>query len=295
MFRVLALLVAAALVFTAGSTWLALFPPVPEDLGGAPNLDGDARKVKIPVGTGDALDGWLLPGNREALLVIFHGYARDHTRAWRYAQFLREDGWTILTVDFRSSRSRNRKPTTVGAWEIEDARAVLDWIASRPEFAGRPVGLFGESLGGSVALVAASERRAVRAVCVDCAFANGRRALEDASRRRVHLPPWPTAPLARAVGRTFTRRDPYALDAEAAARSLAGRPLFFIAAEDDDRFSPAQSRDLWKAAGSPPGALWVLGRDVGHNEAWLRHRGEYERRVGEFFRRSLASAGAGPA
>lgn len=281
--KVIFLLAAAALIFAAGSGYIALYPPVPEDLGGVENLDSEAEKVRIPIGQDDALDGWLLHGKRSALIVIFHGYGRDHTRAWRYAQFLRRGGYSILTVNFRSSRGWNRKPTTLGWYELNDARAVLDWVHAHPRLSRYSLGLFGESLGGSVALMAASRHPEVQVVCVDGAFATGKRALEDASWRWAHLPPWPAAPLARALGKAFTGHDPYALDAETAAREIADRPTFFIHAQGDDRISEAEARDLWRAAGSDAGGLWVLKREVGHNEGWVQHRAEYEKRVMAFY------------
>jgi dipeptidyl aminopeptidase/acylaminoacyl peptidase len=291
--RAILYLALAVALFAGGSGWLLLYPPAPVDLGGVANLDARAEKLRIPVGSDDALDGWLLPGKGAALIVVFHGYGRDHTRAWRYARFLRRGGYAILTVDFRSSRASHRLPTTLGAYELEDARAVLRWLRSEPRLAGDAVGMFGESLGGSVALVAASEAPEVRVVVVDGAFASGRRALEDASRCWAHLPSWPTAPIARALGIAITGRDPYALDAVAAARRLAGRPTLFIHAAGDPRFSTAQAEALWRAAGSRPGGLWVLPRSVGHNEGWLKDRAEYERRVLGFFERHLAAAAAG--
>jgi pimeloyl-ACP methyl ester carboxylesterase len=293
--RVLFFLVAAVVLFAAGSGWIALYPPVRRDLGGVEDLDARAEKVRIPVGPDDTLDGWLLAGRRDALIVIFHGYGREHTRAWRYAQFLQRGGYGILTVDFRSSRSSNRKPTTLGAYELEDARAVLDWIRTRRDLRHQSLGLFGESLGGSVALVAAAGDSAVQVVVVDGAFATGRRALEEASMRWAHLPAWPSALLARALGRVFTGHDPYALDAEAAARALAGRHTLFIAAENDPRFSEAQARSMWRAAGSDPGGLWVLRGPIGHNEGWIKDRAEYERRVLGFYERNLAPAVAATA
>ncbi|MEO5617886.1 MAG: alpha/beta fold hydrolase [Candidatus Eisenbacteria bacterium] len=285
--KVIFLLLLAALIFAAGSGYIALYPPVPQDLGGVENLDAKAERFRIPVGEDDALDAFLLQGRRSALIVIFHGYGRDHTRAWRYAQFLKRGGYAVLTVNFRSSRGWNRKPTTLGWYELNDARAVLDWVRSHPRLSQYSLGLFGESLGGSVALVAASRHPEVRAVCVDAPFATGERALADASWRWAHMPPWPSAPLARALGKVFTRHDPYELDAVAAARAIADRPTLFIHSQKDERFDESQARDLWKAAGSDHEGLWILGGEVGHNESWIMHRAEYEERVLAFYQRHL--------
>ena len=98
----------ALVLFLGGSAWLVLFPPVPKDLAGAENLDPLAQHVRIPVADGDSLDGWYLAPGNGALVVILHGYGRDHTRAWRYGGFLHREGYGLLTFDFRSSRAANR-------------------------------------------------------------------------------------------------------------------------------------------------------------------------------------------
>ncbi len=41
---------ALAALAVGGSALLALYPLIPSDLGGAPNLDRQARRVRIPVG-----------------------------------------------------------------------------------------------------------------------------------------------------------------------------------------------------------------------------------------------------
>ena len=190
--NVLVLALSALAIFVGGSIWLALFPPVIVDLGGATDLDATAARVRIPVGD-DALDGWLLEGSRRAVVIVFHGYARDHRRAWRYAAFLHRAGYSVLAVDFRSSRERGRKPTTLGAYEVPDAEAALAWVLRDPRTDGDAIGLIGESLGGSVALVLAAREPAVAAVVADCPVASGEWALEDAAERKLHLPKWPTA------------------------------------------------------------------------------------------------------
>jgi hypothetical protein len=187
----------ALLLFVGGSTWIALYPPVPTDLAGVENLDAMARHVRIPLADGDALDGWYLPPRNGAVVVLLHGYGRDHTRSWRYGGFLSRAGYGLLAFDFRSSRTTARLPTTLGHYEQADARAALSWLRGRPRARPLRIGLLGESLGGSVALLLGAESPDVKALVVDCAFANGEQALEDACERWAHLPRWPSAALCR--------------------------------------------------------------------------------------------------
>jgi len=284
----------AAVGIVAAAARLALFPFVPRDLGGAPNLDARARRFRIAVAPDDVIDAWHLPGTRDATVIVLHGYGRDHHRAWRYGDFLNRAGYGIVTFDFRSSRATAtgpRLPTTLGHHELLDARAVLQWIESEPGFKDHAIAVLGESLGGSVALMIAAEFPRIAAVVVDCPFSSGLHALEDSSERWARVPRWPAAPIARVVGRTFTGLDPAIPDAIAAAHRLATRPLFFIHCLKDNRLAPRQTTYLWEAAGSKD-RLWLVS-DAGHNEAWRRHTAEYERRVTEFFDAHTATDAAG--
>lgn len=282
---------ACAVVLAAVAAWIALYPPVPRDLGGVTDLDTEARLVQIPRLGGDVLDGWLVAGRGRGVIVFFHGYGRAHDRGWRYASFLREAGYTFLAVDFRCSRARGRVPTTLGVHELEDARATLDWVRTEPTLAGLPLGLLGESLGGAVAIAAAAEYGEVRAVAVDCPFATSARALEDSIVRWARLPGRPLAPLARAFGRAFTGTDPGGFDVLAPAARLHDRPLYLVHSGRDDRLDPAHARDLWRAAGEKD-PRWFLPAS-GHNEAWRDHRELYARRMTAFFDRALHGEGEG--
>ena len=288
--KVIILALSALLLFLAGSFWLALYPTVPADLGGVESLERGARRVAIPVGEDDRVLAWAQPGTKRALVVLFPGYARDHRRMSRYAQFLHRAGYATLAVQFRSARTRDRKPTTLGFWELRDARAVLDWIAAQPRYAGYRVALMGESLGGAVALVVAVEHPEVVAVVADCPFANGRLAIEDGLSAVYHLPRWPTTDLAILLGRVLTGHDPAALDPAKALSALGERPVLLIQGAVEDRFSLRQVRRLENAAG-PGVESWVL-LDAGHNAGWLRHRKDYELRVRMFLAPVFRGVGA---
>src|SRR5262245_37607768 len=260
------------------AAWLALYPPAPRDLGGAPDLDDEAERVRIRVEGGDTVAGWYLPGSRDVTLLLLHGYGRTHHRMWRYAGFLRAAGYGVLTIDFRSSRRRRRLPTTLGYHEALDAEAAWAWLKARvPQ---HRLGVMGESLGGSVALVLAANHDDLEAVIVDCPFATGGEAVEDMLGRFLRLPRWPFAPLAREVGKIASGRDPYATDAVSAASRLTERRVLFIHSENDERLAPRQSERLWEASGRHHPFWRVSG--ARHNRAWLSRRQEYERRVLEF-------------
>ncbi len=262
---------------------LGLYPPTPRDLGGAQDLDDEAERVRIPVAGDDHLDGWHLPGSRPAGVLLLHGYGRTHHRVWRYANFLRPAGYALLTIDFRSSRRSRRLPTTLGLYERDDAEAALEWL--RDHGGARRLAILGESLGGTVGLIAAAGSHEVAAVIVDCPFANGRDAVEDMLGRFLRLPRWPSAPVARALGRWATGRDLYEVDAISAAAALRDRPVMFIHSSGDERLSPAQSHRLWEAAGAKDPVWWVP--EAGHNQAWVKHRAEYERRVLAFLEETI--------
>jgi len=279
-----------ALGFAA--TWMVLFPMLPADLGGAENLDRQSEHVRIPVPGGDSINGWYMPGNGTGTVLLLHGFGRTHNRMWRYGNFLHRAGYGVLTIDFRSARALHRKPTTLGHYELIDAQAALDWLGARTDVAreGR-IGVLGESLGASVAIMLAAVNPGVSAVVEDCGFATGKLALEESCERWAHIPRWPFAQVLRWVGRGVTGYDPGACDVLSAASALATRPVLFIQGMQDDRFSTEQVNELWRAAGSKD-PLWLIA-GAGHNEGWALQRAVYEQRVLAFFDSHLRDRGNG--
>jgi dipeptidyl aminopeptidase/acylaminoacyl peptidase len=197
---------------------------------------------------------------------------------WRYAGFLRAAGYGTLAIDFRSSRPARRLPTTLGYHEREDVEAAWQWLRRRVP--NERLGVMGESLGGSVALMLAADHPDAEMVIVDCPFATGGEAVDDMLVRFLRLPRWPFAPMARQVGILASGHDPCATDAVSAASRLRDRRVLFIHSEEDERVAPRHSERLWEAAGSRH-PLWRVS-GARHNRAWIARRDEYERRVLEF-------------
>ncbi|HYM80716.1 MAG TPA: alpha/beta fold hydrolase [Candidatus Limnocylindria bacterium] len=288
MHRVLVPAISAAILLAAGWAWLAFFPALPVDLGGVESLDPKAEKVRIPVGSDDAVEGWYVRGSEPAAVLLLHGHGRNHQRMWRYGHFLSRAGYAVLAIDFRSAREHRRLPTTLGHHELSDAQAALDWLRARPDLDGHAIGVFGESLGGSVAIRLAAANPDVGAVVDDSGFSTGAEAIADFF-RGVWLPAWPATPLARRLGIVVTGHDPGAHDVLAAAATLRERPLLFIHCMSDRRISPEQSRAVWRAAGEKDTLLLLPG---GHNEGWKKSQARYEAAVTTFLDEHLLLAWA---
>lgn len=136
--------------------------------------------VRFKTGDGVGLVGTLTPGAPGAPVVVFcHEFSSSRRAASRYARFLMDAGVRVFTFDFRGhGDSENPGEYVSRLWptkaEVMDAQAAIEYVRSRPETVGSPVGFLGVSRGGSVALCAAARDSRIRAVVTDGAYSSYR-------------------------------------------------------------------------------------------------------------------------
>jgi fermentation-respiration switch protein FrsA (DUF1100 family) len=199
------------------------------------------------------LHGWFLPavGTPRGIVVHFHGNAANVTAHIGLIEWLPRAGYHVLMFDYRGFGQSQGRVTRAGT--IADGHAAVDCALARPEAQGLPLFAYGQSLGGSVAIVVAAERPAVRAVVAESPFSAYRSVAARHARRLV-----PVDWLARFLA-TITVSDGY--DPIAVVARLAPRPLLVIAAEQDEICFPDEARALYDAAGSPKDFWLVPGAE----------------------------------
>ncbi len=266
------------------SFWLAVRPPRLTALLTPGNVNLPVEELVITTRDGLRLAAWLAPRPGAPAVVLLHGYPADKSDLLSIAATL-HSRFTVLLVDLRYFGASEGQVTTLGYRERDDLRRVVDVLQGR---GFGTVGVFGFSLGGAVALLAAAEEPRIRAVVAYAAFAD----LQTLG-RELYAHFWvlrePLIVLMRVWARMFlghdiTRPSP----AEAAARLRI--PVMLIHSRADDQIPFSHAERLARALEANRAAEMAFVERARHGElspALLQ-------RVGDFFETHLSPAGAEP-
>jgi uncharacterized protein len=171
-----AVLVAVAIgyIAIAALLWLTqeriLFLPVPAR--GIPVAPPGWRleEVAFDAAEGIRLSGVLLlpPRERPPLVIYYGGNAEEVTASAAHVQALYGER-AVLLMNYRGYGGSGGKPGQVAL--VNDALALFDWAASRPELDTQRICVHGRSLGSALA-VAVAAARPVKCVILTSPFAS---------------------------------------------------------------------------------------------------------------------------
>lgn len=243
---------------------------------------------------GVELRGWWVPADGpRGTVVLVHGLNRSRIEMVKKVPFLHRLGWNALLFDLRHHGDSGPAVRGFGFHERQDVHAAV--AEARRRAGGRPVAVWGVSLGAASATLAAAEDPAIAALVCDSAY----RSLRDTVGHHLKLfrsfrwwfrvlPEWPVA---NEVVFWIGRRggfDPDQVDVRKAAARLGGRPALFVANSGDRRMPVEIAFELKEAAGPRAQVLVVPGAT--HGGAYREGTAAYERAVEDV----LAQAVGGP-
>lgn len=219
------------------------------------------------------LRAWLLRAVRtpaRPTVVVAHGVGDSLESFTDVARRLAVRGHDVLLVDLRGHGGSGDAPVTLGAHESGDVRAALRFARERG--LGRDgFALLGNSMGAVSVLLAAADRRDVRAVIAEAPFDTYRDTVAHHARLYYGLPRWlPLTRLAVAAAEWRAGFDADDVDTVAAARRIAA-PLLLIVDGGDARMPEAVVRRVFDAhAAAHPGrtTLWVAA-GAPHCGGWM--------------------------
>lgn len=178
--RILALMLALALAL-GGCTGFLFFPQ--NKLLIEPDRVGVAyRDVNFAAADGINLHGWFLPakpevaGGKACTVLFLHGNAENISTHFAAVWWLPAAGYNVFLFDYRGYGRSAGVPTLPGLHL--DVEAALDTVFAMEGVDPEKIVVFGQSLGGAVAITALAQskyRHRIRALITEGAFSNYRR------------------------------------------------------------------------------------------------------------------------
>ncbi len=131
------------------------------------------EKVSIKSLDGLNLSGMFIHGNenKDKTLLVSHGITSGIPASYKYARPFIERGWNVLLIYHRRHSDSEGKYSTMGYYEKHD---LLSWIEFIKEKVvdNSTIGIHGESMGASSALLTANMTNQIDFIIADCGFSS---------------------------------------------------------------------------------------------------------------------------
>lgn len=137
---------------------------------GTPEDQGLAyESVSFASADGTRLSGWFIPAlsdQPKGTIVHMHGNAQNMTAHWMFAGWVVEQGYNLFVFDYRGYGQSQGVVDEKGVFE--DAVAAIKYTYGREDVDSDRVVVFGQSLGGMLAIAAGGEcNELIRAVVAE--------------------------------------------------------------------------------------------------------------------------------
>ena len=231
------------------------------------------------------LAGWFIPGTNGATVILAHGRGSDHSYMLTDANYLYQDGFSVLLFDFRYRGKSEGDAQTLGAKEAWDIESAMDYLKTRPGVNPDRIGVQGNSMGAAAAILAVAETPEIKGLIAEIPFSSINGILKHTFEKEFGLPSFPFALVTKWISEFRLGVDLDSVSPVEVIGKISPRPVFLIDDSEDDMFPSDSVEVLYKAAKEPK-VLWQVP-GAPHGKGWETAPDEYERRVLAFWRDTL--------
>ncbi len=216
--------------------------------------------------------------------VLVHGYGRNGTFAYDYAEEYLKRGYNVLIPDLRAAGKSEGKFITMGNFESQD---IALWAQKIFEHDDKAQIIFhGVSMGAATVLMASElEIKNLVAVVADCGYTSAYEMFTAQLEKIFSLPEYPIMPAVDIVSKIKTD----AAISEAAPISAVPNskvPTLFIHGTDDELVPYAMMEKLFDASNAPVKEKFTV-EGAGHADAKNKNPQLYFEKVFEFLEKKF--------
>lgn len=223
------------------------------------------------------------PSRNGAVVILSHGYKMDCAEMIPIATLLVSHGYGILLPNQRSHGCSDGEQISFGNHEWRDLEAAVNFLVHQENASS--IGLFGNSMGGALALCYAARDPRIAAVIAQSPYASIAHSINKGVRQFSGLAPFPFAPLIHYHAQRKLNINTASIAPLNTIAAISPRPILLMMGGQDHHVEPDGIFKLHQAAGDTA-ELWYEP-DLDHVEFYQKLPLEFEQRVVDFYNRHL--------
>lgn len=270
--RALATIVSTVLLLSACAPTRLFYYPDRKLYLDPEKLGWDYEMMQFQSDNGKKLLGLLFKTKQQpkGIVVHFHGNFANVSNHFIASHFLVDYGFDVLIFDYEGYGDSEGKPSPKKT--IQDGLGAIKFAESLNRNPKGGVFIFGQSLGGAVAIPVMALRPEVKAAVIESSFPSYRTIARDVLKRSWIT--WVLYPI-------YPFFLPIKYDPVRYLDKIPPRPIFFIHGDKDNVVPDKMSKILFEKAKEPK-QIWIVPGAV-HIGARNKAGKEYEQRVADFF------------
>lgn len=215
------------------------------------------------------------------VVIYLHSNASSRLEGMKLFPYLFEHNINLLLFDFSGSGLSEGEFISLGWYEKEDIKIIIDFIEKQPGVG--KIGLWGRSMGAATVLMYSSGDNRIKAICVDSPFCDFKVLAKELCKKYANIPGFVTETALVFIKKSVKKKNEFDLDDIKPIKYVRNIriPGLFIHALNDEMVPMNHSIKLYH---NYSGEKILSICDGGHNSARLKHINE---KIGCFFKSKL--------
>lgn len=242
----------------------------------------DYQRLTLTTVDGFELAAMYFPSQNGAAVMVQHGYTDTLMHMIPITAMLVRHGYGVILTELRAHGDSEGNLISFGHYEMNDLDAAYHYLLTRSEVDPNRIGILGNSMGGSLAILYAAERNLnIKAVIAQSPYDSVDEAIGKILRKFAGLPNYPFGPMTvffaeRKLDSTNEQFAPINV-----IRKLSPRPVFIMMGGQDSFVNPDGGIRLFEAAGEP--RRYWYDSTLEHVAFSKQHPAEFETAITDFF------------
>ncbi len=230
---------------------------------------------------------WFIPSkanHTEKTVIICHGWGASKGDLLLTTSFLL-DHFNLLYFDFTNHGESGGNKTSMGKYEAEDIVSAVDYLKKYKKKESQNVGVYGFSMGASVAIYATSKDKRINALIAESPFYSFNEIVAHYAKTFLNMPPRPFADLAILFSAIRLGFFPEKYAPSKNVQNVSPAPILIIGASGDKNIPLHIVKKVFEKSSSPK-ELKIF-ESTGHGSTYSDHKEEYKNTLISFFKKHL--------